>query len=207
VAETPEGARAIYEQSIDQFQTKLVRATEALEEVAGQLDTAKRGLVAKQTELKNCEAQCERLASANQKQELELMAQERGMIMEEINAHQATINELEPIFTQAQEIVNFIEGELRRLEREKVTVVGNLERSIRVKEMYNMMDKVKKTNLDKLVGMVREGSQRKQELAVGAKVVHETKLSTKLEKIAADGNVAETQAYANGLMDKYAKKA
>ena len=205
IAETPKGARAIYEQSINKMQDKLNTATEALEQVAGQLDTAKRGLAAKTTGLKNCETQCERLAAAGKEQDLAILAEERSLAINEMNDLQEAISQLGPMQVEAQEVVAFLAKELHRLEREKITVVGNLERSIRVKEMYHMMDQVKKTNLDKLVGMVREGSQKNQEQAVGARVVHENRLDTKLERIKNEGETSDTQVYIQQLKSKYTK--
>lgn len=207
IAQTPEGAAAIYEEAIDKAQDRYNGASDALQKIAGQCDTAKRKLAESQAKIKDVELKAEKLAQAEQFEKVGLLSEERsGLLAEAANFEQA-VKELEPVLQEAKQLAVMTEKELLKLKNEKTTVVENLKRNIQLKEMYDRMDELKRnSNLDKLVGAVREGNQEKREMAVGARSVHENKLSTKLEKINNEANSLASNEYVEQLRQKYAKQ-
>lgn len=205
VAQTPEGAEAIYQEAIEKTQDKYNEASNALQRVAGQLHTANENLVNANKKLKECEAKCERLVASGKEKEALYFAEERELIITDIEQCEVTISELEPIYNEAEEIKLFQEKELKRLKLEQKTVVDNLRRNIQVKEMYDTMDELKKnSNLDKMMGYVKEGAQEKKEQAIGARVEHNSKLSTKIERAEAEAKRLSGSAYLESIKAKQA---
>jgi hypothetical protein len=207
IAKTPEGASAIYEEAINKAQNRYNSATDALQRIAGQFDTAKRNQADVTLKLKDIEAKAEKMAQTNQFDKVTLLSEERAMLLEELASHDAAIKELEPAMAESKQLTTAMEKELVRLKKEKVMVVDSLRRNIQLKEMYDRMDELKRnTNLDKMVGAVREGNQENRELAAGAKTVHEGKLSTRLERISSEASSLAANEYVEQLKQKYGQQ-
>jgi Skp family chaperone for outer membrane proteins len=208
VAATPDGVRAIYEEKIDKMQDAYNRSSDALRAVAGQLDTATRKKADLQKRLASAEANAAKFAQQGNWENAQLYAQERDLLMEEIEAVTETVAALQPMLEEIQNIHNIHEQNLNRLKREKEITIANLERDIMTKEMYDQLDHLRRTtNLDKLYGAVQDGAKRKREIAVGARVEHENKLSTKLAKADAEAKAMSRSSYLDELKSKYGKKA
>ncbi len=206
IAQTPDGAEAIYQEAIEKTQDKYNEASNALQKIAGQLETAHNNFNNTKKRLKDCEEKCENLVAAGKTEQAILFAEERESILTEYENYKTTIEELQPMRIEAEHILQFQEKELRRLKLEQKTVVGNLRRNIQVKEMYDTMDNLKRnSNLDKMMGHVKDGAQEKREMATGAKVLHESKLSTKLEKANVEATKLNSNSYLESLKTKYKK--
>lgn len=204
VAQTPEGAEAIYQEAIEQTQDRYNEASDAVNRISGQLDTAKRNLAGAQARLKECEQKCQQFVVAGKDEQAAIYAEERELILEEVDHFKITMGELEPLRREAEQILQFQEKELKRLKLEQKTVVDNLRRNIQVKEMYDTMDSLKRgSNLDKMMGYVKDGAQEKREMAVGARVVHESKVSTKIQKADAEARQMGGNSYLESLKSKY----
>lgn len=207
IAKTPEGAAAVYTEAIEKAQEDYNKASNALQKVAGQLETAKMDLKQANVKIKTCEEKCERFASAGQFDKVELYGQERQTLMEDKQNLELVIKNLSPMFEEAKKLTAYNEQKLTKLRKEKVSVVNNLKMNKQLKEMYDDMDELKNTSaIDKLLEAVKEGSKESLESATGAKVLHENKTSTKVANAEAEFRAMQNNDYIESLKKKYQKQ-
>lgn len=206
LSKTPEGASAVYNQIIEKAQNDYNTAHNTLQKVAGQLDSSKKSVISTQNKLKSTEEKCEALAKAGQFDKLDLFAQQREDLIEELEGHERTVKELEPILEEAKRISNYLEKNLVKVKRDKVRVINDLKLNKQLKDMYDDMDELKNTtNVDKLLDSVKEGVKDSREKAVGAKIVHGNKLSTKISNADEDAKKLVRNEYVEELKKKYNK--
>lgn len=206
LAKTPEGAAAVYNQVIEKFQRDYNTAHNTLQKVAGQLDSSKKSVVATKDKLQKAEEKCEAFAKSGQFDKVELFAQQRNDLLEELELHERAVKELEPIFEEAKRISNYLEKELAKSKKEKVNAVNDLKLNKQLKDMYDDMDELKNTtNVDKLLDNVKEGLKDSREKAVGARIVHGNKLSTKISNADEDAKKLVNNDYVEELRRKYQK--
>lgn len=207
LAKTPEGAAAVYQQAIEKAQNDYNTAHNTLQKVAGQLDTAKKNVLISQDQLKKAEEKCEAFAKAGQYDKVELYAQQRNDILDELENQERAVKQLAPIFEEAKMISNRLEQKLTQLKKDKVRVTNDLKLNAQLKDMYDDMDELKNTtNIDKLLDSVKEGVKDSREKAVGAKVVHNNKLSTKISNADQEAKKLVNNDYIEELKKKYPTK-
>lgn len=206
LAKTPEGASAVYNQAIEKSQNDYNTAHTTLQKVAGQLDSSQKSVIATNDKLQKTEEKCEAFAKSGQFDKVELFSQQRNDLLEELEFHTRTVKELEPIFEEAKRISNYLEQKLTKLKKDKTRVTNDLRLNKQLKDMYDDMDELKNTtNVDKLLDSVKEGVKDSREKAVGAKVVHGNKLSTKISNADEDAKKLVSNDYVEELKKKYQK--
>jgi hypothetical protein len=120
--------------------------------------------------------------------------------------YEAQIAKLEPSVEEAKNIATTFQKQIKELQVKKEMNVKDLELNIQNKVLYDSLDELRHSKpINNLLKSVEEGVVEKRELAVGAKEVHENKLSTKLERIDAKVQDAETDNYLASLREKYKK--
>jgi|SRR6185312_11397603 len=205
-AKTPEGAAAVYNQVIDKAQNDYAIAHNTLQKVAGQLDSSKKSVVSTKDKIQKSEEKCEAFAKAGQFDKVDLFAEQRDNLIEELGNHERAVKELEPIFEEAKRISNYLEKKLTQLKADKVRAINDLKLNKQLKDMYDDMEELKNTtNIDKLLGSVKEGVKDSREQAVGARVVHGNKLSTKISDADEEAKKLVRNDYAEELKRKYQK--
>lgn len=206
LAKTPEGAAAVYSQAIDKAQNDYNLANNTLQKVAGQLDTAKRNIEATKIKITQTETKCESLVKAGQIDKASLFAQERNDLIDELENQTRIANELTPIHEEAKKINNHLEAKLKQLKKDKDRVINDLKLNKQLKSMYDDMDELKNVdNVDKLLDSVKTGVKDGREKAVGARVVHENKLSTKISNADAEAKKLQSDSYIEDLKKRYQK--
>lgn len=204
LSKTPEGAAAVYNQAIEKSQNQYNIANDTLQKVAGELDTAIKTLQGLEKKLVECESRCESFAKAGQFDKVELFAREREDLLEEIENQKVTIGELKPLFEEAKVINNHLEEKLVKLKKEKNRVVTDLKRNKQLKSMYDDMDELKNTtNVDKLLDSVKTGVKESREKAVGARTVHNNKVSTKIDAAKSEARKLQSNDFVEQLKNKY----
>lgn len=208
LAKTPEGAEAIYNQAIEKSQNDYNQANDTLQKIAGQLDSAMRQFDNYKKRLSECEIRCENFAKVGQFDKVELFAREREDLLEEIANQQLILNELKPLYEEAKGINVYLEEKLVKLKKEKSRVVNDLKRNNQLKSMYDDMDELKNTtNVDKLLSSVKAGAKETREKAVGARVVHNNKTSTKITAAKTEAKKLQSSDYIEELKRKHSNKA
>ncbi|MNV90664.1 hypothetical protein D3C71_1850720 [compost metagenome] len=99
-----------------------------------------------------------------------------------------------------------MEDKLKKLQKDKNRVISDLKLNKELKVMYDDMDELKNTtSTDKLLDTVKKGVQDTRETAVGARVVHENKTSTKLANAETEARKLQSSSYVEDLKKKYNK--
>jgi len=201
MATTPEGAEAIYEEKIDQAQE-----SNAYKIAAGKLSNAQKDLDRKRKRLINVESECESLVKTNQIELAQLKAEEREEILSDIRRVTGLVNAYKEATAAAKETQERCEKNLRSLKRESKEVVENMKVKKQLQEVYDDMDELKNvTATDKLLDSVRDKNRDLDAIVEGSKVVHNNKMSTKLEKAEAEAKKNNSNDYLNSLKKKYNK--
>ncbi|MFW6008232.1 MAG: hypothetical protein ACOCP8_03105 [archaeon] len=103
---------------------------------------------------------------------------------------------------ETDDIINSNNEEITKLE----TKIDELKRTQRFQEMYDSMDELKRPkSVDKLLGNVRESVKENRQKSVGARALHNNKLSTKVSRAENKAQQSKTNDYADELLKKYKK--
>lgn len=206
MATTPEGAEAIYGEKIDQAQEAYNKADNALKVAAGKLSTAKRDMENLKTKLSKVESECESLVKNDKIELAQLKAEEREEVLADIKRYSELVKAYEVAANTAREAQEMCEKNLRKLKRESKEVVENMKVKKQLKEVYDDMDELKNvTATDKLLESVRDKNKDLDAVVEGSKVVHDNKVSTKLQKADAEAKKLQSNDYLELLKKKYNK--
>ena len=206
MATTPEGAEAIYGEKIDEAQDAYSKADNAYRIAAGKLSNAKKDMEVLKTRLTKVEAECETFVKNGKIDMAQLKSEEREEIISDIERLSQLIKAFEVATAQAKEAQEMCEKRLRKLKRESKEVVENMKVKNQLKEVYDDMDELKNvTATDKLLDSVREKNKDLDAVVEGSKVIHESRLSTRLQKAEAEAKKLQTNDYLESLKKKYNK--
>lgn len=206
MATTPEGAEAIYGEKIDEAQDAYNKADNAYKVAAGKLNTAKRDMETLKSRLVKVEADCETFVKNGKIEMAQLKSEEREEIISDIERLSQLIKAFEAATAQAKEAHEMCEKRLRKLRRESKEVVENMKVKNQLKEVYDDMDELKNvTATDKLLDSVREKNKDLDAVVEGSKVIHENRLSTRLQKAESEAKKLQSNDYLESLKKKYNK--
>lgn len=206
MATTPEGAEAIYGEKIDEAQDAYNKADNAYRVAAGKLSTAKRDMETLKARLTKVEAECETFVKNGKIDMANLKAEEREEVVSDIERVSQLVKAYEVASAQAKEAQEMCEKRLRKLRRESKEVVENMKVKNQLKEVYDDMDELKNvTATDKLLDSVREKNKDLDAVVEGSKVIHESRLSTRLQKAESEAKKLQSNDYLESLKKKYNK--
>lgn len=206
MASTPEGAEAIYSEKIDQAQDAYNKADNALKIAAGKLSTAKRDMDNLKNKLSKVELECESLVKNGKMELAQIKAEEREEVLADIRRYSELVKAYEVAANTAGEAQQMCEKNLRKLKRESKEVVENMKVKKQLKEVYDDMDELKNvTATDKLLESVRDKNKDLDAVVEGSKVVHDSKISTKLQKADVEAKKLHSNDYLESLKEKYKK--
>lgn len=206
IATTPEGAEAIYGEKINDAQGAYNKADDAYKAAAGKLSTTKRALESLKTKLTRVEADCEAFVRNGKIEMAQLKAEEREEIVADIHRHEELIKAYDAATNTAKEAQEMCEKRLRKLRRESKDIVENMKVKQQLKEVYDDIDELKNvTATDKLLDSVKEKNEDLNAIVEGSKVVHENRLSTKLQKAETEAKKLQSNDYLESLKKKYNK--
>jgi len=207
MAKTSVGAAAIYTQAIEEHTKSYNKASDNYQKIAGVLDTARNNLISADKKIVKTKEQMEQLAKMNKFDKVQLFAEELSSAEEDKISYTNEITRYVPMFEQSKLVTEQLEAKLNKLKKDKKTVVHQLEINKQTKEMYDNLDQVKQgKSSDKLLDAVREGIIETGEMATGAKVVHDSKHSTKMLEAESEIKAAESNSYVEELRKKYQGK-
>ena len=206
MATTPEGAEAIYGEKIDEAQDSYAKADNAYKVAAGKLSTARKDMETLKNRLAKVEAECETFVKNGKIDLAQLKSEEREEIISDIERLSQLIKAFEVASAQAKEAQEMCEKRLRKLKRESKEVVENMKVKNQLKEVYDDMDELKNvTATDKLLDSVREKNKDLDAVVEGSKVIHENRLSTRLQRAESEAKKLQTNDYLESLKKKYNK--
>lgn len=206
VAKTPKGAEAIYNEAIDEAQTQYTKASDNLSKIAGLLETAKTNKAKAEKNIVNTKNKMEQFAKNGQFDKVDLYVEDLSATEEELELYNQQVEKYCQMFEEAQILTKSFEEKLVKLKRDKQITVRQLEMNIQTKQMYDNLDELKAAKVsDKMLSAVKDGLTETTEQATGAKVVHNSKHSTKIAKADAELKSGKYNAYAEELRKKYSK--
>lgn len=207
MATTPEGAAAIYQEKIDEAQERYNKADNALRKAAGRLSTEESKLKDLQEKLSKVEKVCENLVSKGDMESASVKADERAEIVSDIERSKKLITAYSAAKSDAMEAHKACEAELRKLRRESKEVVENMKVKEQLNDVYDSMDDLKNTTAtDKLLASIKEKNEDLNVSVAGARVVHESKTSTKVQRVNEKAKKIENDEYLESLKKKYNRK-
>lgn len=206
MATTPEGAAAIYAEKIDEAQDKYNKADDALRIASGKLSNEENKLKTLQKQLKDAEEKCETLVKAGKMESAQIKAEERAEIMSDIERSKKLIEAYTVAKNDATEVHKACEQSLRKLKRESKEVVENMKVKAQLNEVYDSMDDLKNvTATDKLLDSIKEKNDDLNASVAGAKVIHENRTSTKVQRANEQAQRLQSDDYLESLKKKYNK--
>lgn len=206
MATTPEGAEAIYGEKIDQAQDAYAKADNAYKVASGKLSTGRRDLDNLKTKLSKIESECESLVRNGKIELAQLKAEEREEVISDISRYTELVKAYEVASNTAREAQEVCEKNLRKLKRESKEVVENMKVKSQLKKVYDDMDELKSvTATDKLLESVRDKNKDLDAVVEGSKLVHDNKLTTRLQKADTEAKKLQSNDYLDSLKKKYNK--
>lgn len=206
MATTPEGAEAIYAEKINEAQDRYNTADNALRTAAGKLDVEQNKLKVLTNRLKDIETKCEALVQAGKMEMAQIKAEERAELLADIERTKKLIEAYTVAKNDAEEVHKACSMNLRKLKREAKEVVENMKVKAQLNEVYDSMDDLKNvTATDKLLDSIKEKNDNLNASVAGARVIHENRTSTKVQRANEEANKLQSDDYLSSLKKKYNK--
>lgn len=208
VAKTPEGARAVYDQAIEEAQKQYNEADTIFRRQSGELDQLRTRIATLKNNLKITEDHCQALVKAGNIENAKTYAEQRSEILTELNQKVAYEHDLALAVEQVKNIHTLTGNKLRKLQTEKKQVIDGMKLDASMKSVLDDLDDLKRsTETEKMIGTVRDHAADLRKEVQGGMVVHANRTSTKIaaaEKAAAD---VSSDDYITSLMNKYGKSS
>lgn len=182
-AKTPEGAKAIYAQKIDEATDQYNEACDTLENLTGKLKTIQDQFASAQKRAEDYDKRAKAAMSRGDEESATIFArnlQEEMDAMENLSQQYA---KMRPAVEEMKNIKEKLEDQLAALKRESKDVVSEMQANEQISAAYSSVDKFRATTgTDKMLNATRDGLQESREKAAGAKVLYQTSRDGKLDK-------------------------
>lgn len=199
-AKTPDGAKAIYAQKIDEMQDKYEQACETLQELAGKKKTAGDNYVRYKRAMEDADKKARAAMSKGDRETAVVYAQQMQDAKSEMENYQEQFFNLTPLVEEATNIKDTIAQQLDKLKRESKNAVSEMILNNQMTEAYASMDKLRAASgTDKMLSATREGVQQSRERAAGAKTIYQTSKEGRAAKANARSSDYEVEAYLNSI--------
>lgn len=206
MASTPEGAKAIYTEKIEELQQTYNEASDSYRMVTGEYEESKKELQSLQKRLAQVESQCEALMRMNNEEGAIIKAQERQEILEDIQHTGDMMDKYEQAMKEAKQISSTCEQQLIQMKKEMKDTIKEMQDNKRISEVYQRMDKLRNTTgTDKMIAAIHEKNEDLAKMASGSKAVYQNSTAAKSHAVEQDVRKLESQAYLDSLRSKYNK--
>lgn len=204
MAATPEGAEALYRQKEEEVEDMFRKADGVFKKIAGQLSRNEEELKSLQNELPKIEKACEKLAKNNDIEGLEIKAQERQDVIEDIENHKSVIQELSQAKEAAFRSRKACEDDLAEIKKRHKKTVSDMKRNAQMKEVYDDLEGIGANNhTSKLLERVEEKSRDLDDMVEGSRQAYESRTSTKSKRLNERLKKSDADDYAQNLLRKY----
>lgn len=206
MATTPEGAAAIYEEKINEATEKYNKADNALRCAAGRLSVEEGKLKKLEKSLRDVEGQCEAFVKSGNMDLAQVKSEERSDILSDIERTKKLIRAYAAAQKDAEEVHKACELNLRKLKRESKDIVENMRVKEQLNEVYDSVDELKAVSpTDKLLNSIKERNEDLNASVEGARVIHNNRTSTKIQRANEKAKQLATDDYLSSLKKKYNK--
>lgn len=206
MAKTPDGAKAVFQQAIEEVQSRYSKAGDTLNRFVGEQQNVKRSIATLKDELGNTEKKCESLVKSGNMQDAAIFSQRREEIMFEIRQKEGYLKELDPMVAEAKQVYEAYDKKLRELQKQSKMTVEELKLKGNMKDLLGDLDELRRDSAtDKLLGAVNDGLSDLRKEVDGAVVVHNSRSTTKIANAEKTAAKASSDAYLQELQAKYGK--
>ena len=203
-AKTPEGAKAIFTQAINEAEEKYQTAKETYNRLYGKKRRLESEVAKLEEEAKIAETRVDGFARRGDRENAKLYADRVMQLRSSIKSKQQAIATLTPSVEKAKQAYDACAKRVTSLKNQKQDVVAQMETNLMTKELMDDLDEVYKGSAtDKMLDAVLEGAGVLQEESSGAVAVYEAKTSTKIARAEQLAEEAESAAYLEQIMQKY----
>lgn len=207
VAKTPEGAKAVFQQAIEEVQSRYNKAEDTLNRFRGEQASVQRELNKLRSELQDVEKKCESLVRAGNMADAAIYSTRREEILFEISQKEGYLRELDPMVKEAQTVYEAYDKKLRKLKKQSRMTVEEMRLRGNMKDLLGDLDELRRDSAtDKLLGVVRDGAEDLRKEVDGAIIVHASRTSTKMSTAEKHAAQAQSDAYLQSLAAKYGSK-
>lgn len=206
-AKTPEGAEAVFNQAIQEAQNNYNKAASTFNKLSGELKSTEDSIARLTKELRDVEANCERLVKSGQYSDAEVYSARRSEILSEIERKKECAEKLKPMVADAQQIYAACGKKLTDLKRVKKETVAKLQMNGQLKDLLGDLDELRKdTATSRMLDAVMDKSRDLQKEVDGARIVHENRASTKIARAEQKAAQMRGNEYLESLKKKYGGK-
>lgn len=206
-AKTPEGAEAVFNQAIQEAQNNYNKAASTFNKLSGELKSTEDSIARLTKELRDVEANCERLVKSGQYSDAEVYSARRSEILSEIERKKECTEKLKPMVADAQQIYAACGKKLTDLKRVKKETVAKLQMNGQLKDLLGDLDELRKdTATSRMLDAVMDKSRDLQKEVDGARIVHENRASTKIARAEQKAAQMRGDEYLESLKKKYGGK-
>lgn len=204
MASTPEGAKAIYSEKIEELQKTYKEASDTYRMVSGEYEYSKKELQNLQSKLQKVESQCESFMRSGNEEHAIVKAQERQSIIEDIERVGEMMDKYKIAMDEAKEISSVCEKQLTDMKKEMKDTVQSMQDNKRISDVYKRMDKLRvESGTDKMISAIHEKNDKLSKMAAGSKAVYQNSMRAKISAVEKDSKRIESQAYLDSLRSKY----
>lgn len=203
---TPEGAEAMFNQRESEVEDKFRTVDGVYKKIAGQRKRCRDELESLKSQLTVIESQCEKLAKNQDMEGLDIKADERADVVEDINLHEETLKSLEIALKDASEARAAVEENLAEIRKKKKQIVGKMKLNSTMKDIYADLEGIGAGDeTSKLLNRVIEKGTDLEDTVAGSKEAYETRTSTKAKKVNQRLKTSANDDYKQALLNKYKK--
>ena len=207
VAKTPEGAKAVFQQAIEEVQNRYNKAGDTLNRFRGEQASVQRELNKLHAELQDVEKKCESLVRSGNMADAAIYSNRREEILFEISQKEGYLRELDPMVREAQTVYEAYDKKLRELKKQSRMTVEEMKLRGNMKDLLGDLDELRcDSATDKLLGVVWDGAEDLRKEVDGAILVHASRTSTKMSVAEKHAAQAQSDAYLQSLAAKYGAK-
>lgn len=207
-AKTPEGAKAIYQQKIDELQKEYNRVSDLLNKAAGELAEKMHQRQRIQNDIIKAQNQAEALVKAGRLNDARTYTTQRATLLAEAESLDEVIERLQSATANAKATHEMYGKKLVELKAEAKKTVSEMELNSSMSSLFAELDELRADSpTDKLVNAVREGAADIRKEAAGAAIVHQNRISTKIAQAETSAAEVQSDEYLQSLIDKYQPRA
>lgn len=204
MAKTPDGAKAVFQQAIEEVQVRYNKAGDTLNKFVGEQSSVRKSIAKLKTELQDVESKCEVLVKSGNMKDAQIYSSRREEILYEINQKEGYLRELDPMVEESKEVYEAYDKKLRELKKQSKMTVEELKLKGNMKDLLGDLDELRRDSAtDKLLGTVRDSAEDLRKEVDGAMAVHANRSSTKIAAAEKNAAKAQSDAYLQSLAAKY----
>ena len=151
IAKTPEGAKAVFQQAIEEVQERYNKAGDTLNRFVGEQSSVQKNLNKLYGELKDVESKCESLVRSGNMADAAIFSTRREEILFEISQKEGYLREIEPMVKEAQTVYEAYDKKLRELKKQSRMTVEEMKLRGNMKDLLGDLDELRREELAEAV--------------------------------------------------------